>query len=152
MTLEIVLATPEDAAEIAALQSRVAEALTLAHGRGHWSHLQSEQGTRRGMEHARTLVARIDGAIVGTLRLTRRKPWAIDRRAFTPCGRPIYLMDMAVDPARQRRGIGRRLMMEAERVAAEWDGGTINLEAYDHAAGGTKRLERMRRTRHGGDA
>ena len=81
------------------------------------------------------MVARRDGAIVGVLRLETKKPWAIDKNYFVPFGRPLYLLDMAVDPALQRQGIGRRLLDEALVVAKAMPADSIRLDAYDHAAG-----------------
>jgi GNAT superfamily N-acetyltransferase len=43
---------------------------------------------------------------------------------------------MAVLPAMQRKGIGRRCLEEAERLAREWPADVIRLDAYDAAAGG----------------
>jgi len=64
-----------------------------------------------------------------------KKPWAIDRACFTPVKRPIYLINMAVDVSMQRRGIGRKLLAEAERTARAWPAQSICLDAYDTAAG-----------------
>jgi len=41
----------------------------------------------------------------------------------------------AVDPSRQRRGIGRRLVAEAIAMAREWPADAIRLDAYDAPAG-----------------
>ena len=58
------------------------------------------------MNRGSVFVVRDDREIVATLTLATRKPWAIDRQFFTPVPRPLYLLSMAVDPARQRTGIG----------------------------------------------
>lgn len=42
---------------------------------------------------------------------------------------------MAVDPARQRRGIGRAYVAQARTLAACWPADAIVLDAYDADAG-----------------
>ena len=42
---------------------------------------------------------------------------------------------MAVLPGRQRQGIGRKLMVEAQNVAWSWPADAIRLDAYDSPAG-----------------
>lgn len=41
----------------------------------------------------------------------------IDTSYFTKCEKPFYLLAMAVAPARQTQGIGRRHLKKAERIA-----------------------------------
>jgi GNAT superfamily N-acetyltransferase len=82
------------------------------------------------------LIATEGAAIVATLQLASKKPWAIDTSYFTKCERPVYLLAMAVAPARQRQGIGRRCLEEAERIARAWPADAIRLDAYDTNAGG----------------
>jgi GNAT superfamily N-acetyltransferase len=87
------------------------------------------------MRHSRVVVARRGKTIVGTLRLTAKKPWAIDVDYFTPVKKPLYLISMAVTPASQRQGIGRLLIEEAVKQAREWPADAIRLDAYDANAG-----------------
>jgi GNAT superfamily N-acetyltransferase len=135
MPLSISAATYGDAACIAALQTRVAEDLTRRHGVGHWSAPVSEQNVARGIASSTLLIGRHDGVIVGTLRLVTKKPWAIDPAYFAAVRRPLYLLSMAVEPSRQRTGIGRRLLDEARVIGKEWPADAIRLDAYDNAAG-----------------
>jgi GNAT superfamily N-acetyltransferase len=128
-------ATEADALVIAALRNAVADRLTEKFGRGHWSSHTSERGVLRGIADSRVVIARNGKTLVGTLRLTTKKPWAIDPAYFTEVKRPLYLVDMAVLPGRQRRGIGRRLLEHTRRVAVSWPRDAIRLDAYDHAAG-----------------
>jgi GNAT superfamily N-acetyltransferase len=88
------------------------------------------------MRHGEVLVATEGTAIVATFRLVTKKPWAIDIRYFTKCKTPIYLLAMAVAPARQHQGIGRRCLEEAERITRAWPADAIRLDAYDADAGG----------------
>src|SRR6185503_21032453 len=112
-----------------------AEDLSQLYGRGHWSWKVTEKGVRNGMKHSRVLVARTRRGIVATLRLTTKKPWAIDPAYFSPVRRPLYLVDMAVEPNVQRRGIGRRLIEEASAITRAWPAEAIRLDAYDGAFG-----------------
>lgn len=135
-TLSIAVASEADAAELAALRTEVADHLTRRFGQGHWSALVTERGERRSLKTTRILIARDEAScIVGTLRLGTKKPWAIDTAYFAEVGRALYLTDMAVAPALQGNGIGRRLIEEAKEAAAAWPADALRLDAYDHAAG-----------------
>ena len=135
MTLRYDEADDRDVAVLSRLRTAAAMKLTEEHGKGHWSTPISEAAVRRGFAHARVLVARDGGEVVGTLRLATKKPWAIDLKYFTRAGRALYLTDMAVDPASQRRGVGRGLLRAAVEVARAWPADAIRLDAYDAAAG-----------------
>lgn len=128
-------ATDVDAAAIAALRTSVAERLTRNYGHGHWSSSVTETSVLRGIRTSRVLAARQGARIVATLRLATKKPWAIDPDYFAAVRRPVYLLDMAVEPDLQRQGIGRRLVEEAKTVAKAWPGDAIRLDAYDADAG-----------------
>jgi GNAT superfamily N-acetyltransferase len=130
------LGTPQDAAELSALHTAVADHLTSRCGRGPWSSHTSEKGVLYAMRHSRVLVATDGAAILATLQLATKKPWAIDISYFTVFARPLYLLAMAVTPPMQRQGIGRGCLEEAERLAKEWRADVIRLDAYDAAAGG----------------
>jgi GNAT superfamily N-acetyltransferase len=129
------LAGSGDAAELAALRSAAARALTLRFGEGPWSTEPSERGVVRDFRNADVWVARKGKVIVGTFRLATKKPWAIDTTYFTECRRPLYLTNMAVLPELQRQGIGRRCLRHAEEVARGRSADAIRLDAYDHEAG-----------------
>lgn len=128
-------ATRSDAAAIADLRAAAAARLTSDFGHGHWSSIAYEAAVLRDLKAATVLVARERKMVVGTLTLTAKKPWAIDVASFTPCKKPLYLINMAVDPRRQRRGIGRALLREALRVARALSAEAIRLDAYDADAG-----------------
>ncbi|HEX9565703.1 MAG TPA: GNAT family N-acetyltransferase [Gemmatimonadaceae bacterium] len=133
--LLIELARPDDAGAIAAIRVRAAEDLTERFGGGHWSSLASEKNVVSGMRTGRVVVARRGATVVGTLSLQTKKPWAIDTTYFTQSSAPWYLTNMAVDPSQQRKGVGRELMVDAERFVREWGGDAIRLDAYDSPAG-----------------
>jgi GNAT superfamily N-acetyltransferase len=75
---------------------------------------------------------------VATLRLTPRKPWAIDRSHFSAVKRPLYLVSMAIAPDLQRTGIGRRCLEQAREICRKWPADAIRLDAYDAPAGAGK--------------
>jgi len=129
-------ATARDAARLAVLHTAVAAHLTGQHGSGPWSGKTSEKGILYAMRNSKVFVAREGAEIVATLRLTAKKPWAIDTSYFTVSQKPLYLLAMAVTPARQQQGIGRWCLEEARRAAKEWLADVIRLDAYDADAGG----------------
>jgi GNAT superfamily N-acetyltransferase len=124
-----------DAKALADLHTSVTQHLTVRHGQGPWSGESSEKGVLSAMRRAKVFVAREAGEIVATLRLTERKPWAIDTKHFSKSRKPIYLLAMAVSPARQRQGIGRWCLEEAGQIARAWPADAIRLDAYDADAG-----------------
>jgi GNAT superfamily N-acetyltransferase len=124
-----------DAPAVAALLTGVAERLTAQHGIGHWSSIITEKAVRVTMKRASVFVVRDGDGIAATLTLAIRKPWAIDRRFFTPVGRPLYLIAMAVDLAHQRNGLGRACVAEAIEICREWPADALCLDAYDADAG-----------------
>jgi GNAT superfamily N-acetyltransferase len=128
-------ADADDAAAIAALQNSVASELTERFGTGHWSSGATEKGVRSSMRRASVFVVRDADRIVATLTLASRKPWAIDRKYFTPVARPVYLLAMAVEPGHQRTGIGRACVDEALEICRDWPADAVCLDAYDTEAG-----------------
>jgi GNAT superfamily N-acetyltransferase len=131
----LTIADAADASAIAALQNAVAAELTARHGVGHWSSVMTEKGVRASMKRASVFVVRDDRDVAATLTLATRKPWAIDRTYFTAVVRPVYLLSMAVNPARQRTGIGRACVAEAIDLVRDWPADAVCLDAYDAAAG-----------------
>ena len=128
-------ATAEDIASIVALRNAVASQLTARHGIGHWSSTATAKSVRLDMRRASVYMLTNRGRPVATLALQTRKPSAIDRVCFTPVKRPLYLIDMAVDPARQRSGLGRRCVADAIRMCKAWPADALCLDAYDSDAG-----------------
>jgi GNAT superfamily N-acetyltransferase len=124
-----------DAPALAALHTSAAEDLTNRYGKGAWSMNTSERGMLQAMRTSQVFVARDGAELVGTLRLTTTKPWAVDIEYFSQGGRPLYLLSMAVAPSRQRQGVGRRCLEEAKRLARAWPADCLRLDAYDAIAG-----------------
>jgi predicted N-acetyltransferase YhbS len=138
MKLVFEAATEAGAAELAALHCATAEGLTRQFGQGSWSSGPTERGllvSLRKPKFSRTLIARFEGRIIGTLRLATKKPWAIDTAYFTAVTKPLYLTGMAVHPDFQRKGVGRLLMKQAEVMARAWPADAIRLDAFDADAG-----------------
>jgi GNAT superfamily N-acetyltransferase len=135
MRISVSVARDSHVSAIVSLRAAVAESLTRQFGRGHWSSRATEAGVSRAIATSRVLVAKDGTEVVGLLRLTTKKPWAIDPDYFKPVRRPLYLVDMAVEPSRQRKGVGRRLIEEAKQVARAWPADAIWLDAYtEHTA------------------
>jgi GNAT superfamily N-acetyltransferase len=147
--LEFRAGVPEDAAELAALHSAVADHLSGRYGKGAWSSRISEKGVLYAMRHSQVVVATDGAAILATFCLARKKPWAIDTSYFTKCEKPLYLLAMAVVPARQGQGIGRKCLEEAERIARKSPADAIRLDAYDAKAGGVPFYQRCGYTETG---
>ena len=124
-----------DAERIAELRNAAADRLTAEFGRGHWSAHVAAEAVAANMQRSRVYVWRERERIVATLRLLPKKPSEYHRPWFTHVRRPVYLYDMAVDPAHQRKGHGRALIEHAIRTAREYPADAIRLDAYDHAAG-----------------
>lgn len=135
-------ASPSEAVDLARLHSNVADHLTDVYGQGPWSTRTSEKGVLFAMRTSKVFVARLGVEIVGTWRLTTKKPWAIDTSYFSISRQPVYLLAMAVAPDRQRQGIGRKCLDEARRFAKAWPADAIRLDAYDAKAGGGGFYER----------
>ena len=138
VSLSFSLATQADVPALIELHCAVAADLTTRYGQGPWS---SSPGAKMlayqlsRTKFVRALIARNKGRIVGTLKLATKKPWAIDVTYFSPAASPLYLTGMAVAPGLQRRGLGRRLLLEAQRLAREWPSDAIRLDAFDADAG-----------------
>lgn len=124
-----------EAAAIAALRTAANAALTDRFGAGFWSGIVTERWVRFRMRNESVFVVRRRGRILATLILAAKKPWSIDRTCFSPVTRPLYLIEMAVDPACQREGIGRACLAEAARIAATRRADAILLDAFDAKAG-----------------
>jgi GNAT superfamily N-acetyltransferase len=135
MNFSFALASLADVPALAALHTSAAEDLTSRYGKGPWSMKTNEKGVLHAMRTSQVFVARDGKELVGTLRLTTTKPWAIDINYFSQSGRPLYLLSMAVAPGRQRQGIGRRCLEEAKRLAQSWPADSLRLDAYDADAG-----------------
>ena len=135
MRIKLQVAIAADALDIVALRAAVAAKLTAQYGQGPWSGVSTEKGVLFDLRTSRVFVARRKSRLVATLRLTTKKPWAIDRQYFTPCSRPLYLLSMAAAPELQRQGIGRLCLAEVREICRQWPADAIRLDAFAAPAG-----------------
>jgi GNAT superfamily N-acetyltransferase len=135
MQLKLQLAGADDIAELVAMRARVNHDLVKRFGEGFWAGRPTESGERFLMRIGQVYIARYRGRLIATLTLSTRKPWSIDVENFRASAKPLYLRAMAVDPARQGKGVGRQCIAEARRIAAEAGRDEIRLDAFDCAAG-----------------
>ena len=124
-----------DVPELVALRSAVAMQMTRDFGQGHWSQCPSHAEVVRQLRASHVLVARADSRIIGTVRLVRAMPWAIDSSAFTPVRQALYVLGLAVAPQYRGQGIGHQLMEAAKDAARDSGAQALWLDAYEHAAG-----------------
>jgi GNAT superfamily N-acetyltransferase len=135
IAVKLQAATLKDVADVVSLRTAVNRHLTLQYGKGNWSGGLTDKGVLFAMKTSTVFVARSRNRMIATLTLSTRKPWAIDKKYFSPSKQPLYLTAMAVDPDSQRKGIGRRCIEEAKRIASKWPSDAIRLDAYDHESG-----------------
>ena len=117
------------------MQNAAAGALTARFGEGPWSALVTERGAELAQRHARVRVGKSGKKIVTVLRLSIKKPWAIDVSYFKPVKLPLYLTGMAVAPTHQGRGLGKLALEDAVAAARKWPADAIRLDAFDADAG-----------------
>ena|SRR5579863_2566588 len=135
MRIQLHLATADDIGGLISLREAVNRRLLAQYGEGFWISKLTEKGALFAMRHSSVYVARHRGKPIATLTLSTRKPWAIDKKHFSKSERPLYLTSMAVDPGYQRKGVGRGCIDEARRIALQWPGDSIRLDAFDVEAG-----------------
>jgi len=135
MKLKLQLASANDIAELVAMRTRVSQDLAKKFGEGFWAGKPTEGGERFLMRIGQVYIARYRGRFIAALALTTRKPWSIDVKHFGAIAKPLYLRAMAVDPAQQRKGVGRQCIAEARRIAIEMGREVIRLDAFDCPAG-----------------
>jgi len=133
MKVTLDAASAEDAADLVALHTAVNEDLAARYG--IQPAAVSERGILFSMKWGTVYLARDRGKPIATLRLSTRKPWAIDRKYFAGCTRPLFLTSMAVHPKMQGKGVGRECLAQAARFAREWPADAIFLDADDRRWG-----------------
>lgn len=135
MTQSISLATSSDTRAVTTLRTAVAHGMSEQFGEGDWSATPSEADVARTLSVSQVWVARSNTGIVGTVRLARVIPWAIDSSAFTPVASSLYVLGLAVVAEARGQGVGRQLMDAAKHAASLSTAEALWLDAYDHAAG-----------------
>jgi ribosomal protein S18 acetylase RimI-like enzyme len=84
-----------------------------------------ERMSRFGSEHSRVIVAEHEGALLGFIALH-----ALPR--FEHDDRILRVLALVVDAGARERGVGNRLMVEAERIAAELGAAFVEVTAGHH--------------------
>jgi GNAT superfamily N-acetyltransferase len=135
MKVTLKQATKAQVTAIVKLRTATNEKLTRDFGRGPWTSTVTEKGVLFSMRNGQVYVAREGRAIVGSLVLTTKKPWAIDQSYFSKREQSLYLLAMAVAPDRQRQGVGRAMLEDVKRIVKSWPGDGIRLDAYDLSGG-----------------
>ena len=136
MNLSLTIASLKEAAQVAGIRNKVARDLENRYGKGQWDFQTTEKSVIHSMTgKSKVFVAKNNDEIIGTLCLQTKKPWAIDVSYFTKVVQPLYLVDMAVDPQWQQKGIGSYMLREVISYAVSWPAQAIRLDAYDSNAG-----------------
>jgi GNAT superfamily N-acetyltransferase len=135
MKVTLKQATKAQVTAIVKLRTATNEKLTRDFGHGPWTSTVTEKGILFNMRNGRVYVAREGQTIIGSLLLTAKKPWAINRSYFSKSERPLYLLAMAITPDQQRKGVGRAMLEEVKRIVKGWPGDAIRLDAYDLPGG-----------------
>ena len=135
MKISLTPATTKDAKAIAQLRTATNERLTRDFGKGPWSSKVSEKGVLYALRISRVFIVQDNQTIIGTFQLATKKPWSIDKSYFADSRKPLYLTAMAVEPDRQRGGIGRGMLEQVKTIARKWSGDAIRLDAYDLKGG-----------------
>ena len=95
-----------------------------------------ERMARFGSEHSRVIVAEHEGALLGFIALH-----AIPR--FEHEDRILRVLALVVDAGARERGVGRRLMTEAERIAGELGAAFVEVTAGHHRPGAFRLYESL---------
>ena len=116
MPLKLVPASTDDIPELVAMRARVSQNLAKKFGEGFWAGRPTESGERFLMRIGQVYIARHRGKLIATLALSTRKPWSIEVKNFRANTKPLYLRAMAVEPAKQGKGIGRKCIAEVRQI------------------------------------
>lgn len=105
-------------------------------GDGHWAIVLSLSGTRERARLAELFLIEDAGIPVATFILNRRKPgWYHTAWFAEPDAACGYLTHLAVRPQRQRQGIGRLALAEAEQWCRTAGLAALRFDAYQGPAG-----------------
>jgi len=123
-------ATPRDARDVVALHEAVAQHFGRAiPGARPW-RVPPEARVAALMKTTETILAREGDSLVASFRLDPARGFCGVAR-FTEVETFVYLLEMAVHPSHQRRGVGRLCLEEAERWARARGAKAIRLDTND---------------------
>lgn len=125
-------ATRDDTEAIVALHAAVERHRSAALPRARSWRVPSAERVVRDMRGCDTVIARDGGEVVASFRLDYRGGFA-GVAPFTDVRASAYLRDMAVLPALQRHGLGRRCLEEAERRARARGAQAVRVDTNDDA-------------------
>ena len=106
-----------DVEAVRSIRAAAADNLTARFGRGHWSLVTAVAGLRDKAEEGSLYLIERESSPVGTFMLTDEKigfyrvEWFADANV-----RAAYLLDLAIHPSVQRKGLGRYAMGQAETL------------------------------------
>ena len=127
---------PEDARHVREIRLRAAEHLTGRYGVGHWSGVSTLRTLKKHALESSIFAVESAGTMVGTFTLSEKKIGFYRKSWFAnPEDAAIYLTDMAIDPAEQRKGTGRWCMVQIESIAQSRGILEVRFDAYDAPAG-----------------
>jgi GNAT superfamily N-acetyltransferase len=95
-----------------------------------------ERMSRFGSPHSRVLIAEHDGGVLGFIALN-----ALPR--FEHDDRILRVLALVVDAGARERGVGHRLMTEAERIAGELGAAFVEVTAGHHRPDARRLYESM---------
>ena len=137
------LASREDAMDAFNIRRSAADLLTSVHGEGHWSTVTSVKTIRKHAEAGLVYLFFEGDSPIGTFHLVDRKIGFYKKEWFEIPDQPaFYLMHMALHPDRQRKGLGREMMIEIEAIAVNKSIHSIRFDAYNADAGAGKFYEK----------
>ncbi|NRA37941.1 MAG: GNAT family N-acetyltransferase [Planctomycetes bacterium] len=121
--------------EVLKLRNAVEKKLIQDYGSGDWGFTITESIVRRGLKNGKILLAWFGVELVGTLTLSKKKPWAVNKKIFPRSDNPIYMIAMAISPKHQRKGIGAKMVKKAISIAKTDGHDFIHLDSYNAEAG-----------------
>ena len=130
--LTLVAAQDADVADIVAVDAAAVSALPSPALGGPWGKPMPEIQVRKLVSTGTVFVARKGEVLLASLRL---RPFVGIAEQFTPATSPYELLNMVVAPEFQRKGIGRRCLLDVNRLALRLRARTVRLDTHDGPGG-----------------
>lgn len=124
------LARPEELEAIWALVRRAVVHMN-ALGNPQWGKdYPTADFYRKDIQRGELWVAEADGALAGVACLNTDEAPEYAALPWTTTPPAVVLHRLAVDPAVQRRGVGRRFFAHAEALARQWGASALRMDTY----------------------